>query len=98
MQRAKELGFDISERCNGYIKKHTPTGLRDFSKVNEGDEVILQKGDIQVQIQIIKNNFDQTYIGQVLSVNPYGALKNNNITEDREISFSYRHIFWVHHR
>lgn len=95
MQRSEELGFDISERCNGFLKKYTPAGLRDITKVKEGALVILKRGGIRVEIRIIKINPDQTYTGQVLSVDPSGALKKDNITEDSELSFSYEYIFYV---
>jgi hypothetical protein len=70
IQQAGKVGFDISNGVRGFIKLNSPPGFGDISKVNEGDEATLQKGDIQIKVQIIKKNSDQTYIGQVLSVDP----------------------------
>ncbi len=39
MQCAEDLRFNISNGCKGFMEKYTPTGPRDLSKVNEGDEV-----------------------------------------------------------
>ncbi|MBU3953802.1 MAG: hypothetical protein KJ658_16830, partial [Proteobacteria bacterium] len=80
-----------------FIKKYVQDGLKEIFKLKEGDMVTLKKGDIRIEIEDIKNISGQTYIGKVLSVTPYGALKKDNITDDSEISFSYGHIFSCHH-
>lgn len=90
------MGFDINEQGISFDWDYAH-GYNNTNRVNKGDLVTLRKGDIRVEIKIIKISPDQTYIGQVLSVDPYGALKKDNIREDCEISFSHGHIFSCHH-
>ncbi len=99
MQRANDLKFDVSNGIRHFTRKCVPgqAGQKDITKVKGGDKVYLQKDDIEIVLKNIKRISDQTYSGQVLSVDPYGALKNDNITEDTEISFSHGHIFSCHH-
>lgn len=104
MLNISDLNFDFNSTRINFYGSYAPgnAGHKIKREVDDGSNVTLRKGKINIQVKDIKKSESESesesYSGVVQFVDPYRALSNDGVNEGVKISFSYRHIFACYHK
>ena len=89
---ATELNLDVNNSFVGITSPNVPSTKLKYSFEN-GDDVILKKGDIRIRVTNSKNQPDGSINGEVKTVDPSRESASLGIDESMVIKFNDKHIF-----
>ncbi len=92
MITSEDLNLDLNDSGIGVFGTYGPGTTLKYDFEN-GDDVSLKKGKINIEVQNAEKQPDGAIKGVVKFVVPYNALEADGVVEGTEIIFSYKNIF-----